>query len=336
MSIKIHISYHSTKDIAMLKDLFDQERSYINYFFDHIDLNQMNNFFELLKNCTGMIVFTGVGKSGLVAKKIAATMTSTNSRAIFLSPINALHGDLGIIKEEDIFIFLSKSGESDELLNLVPSLRNKGVQLVAVVSNPQSRLAKACNFCVHLPLIRELCPYNLAPTTSTSIQMIFGDVMAIALMQLHNLSLDEYALNHPAGSIGKKITLKVRDLMLTENYIPYCHPNDILYDVLVELSNKRCGCLLVIDDSFHLLGIFTDGDLRRNLQEIGSSVLHKKMEEIMNPKPRTVSPNVLATVALKTMENSLNSEVTVLPVVDEEKKVLGLIKLHDIIQTGIS
>lgn len=320
----------------MLKDLFDQERNYINYFFDHLDLNQMNAFFDLLKNCTGMIVFTGVGKSGLIAKKIAATMTSTNSRAIFLSPINALHGDLGIIKGEDVFVFLSKSGESDELLNLIPSLRNKGVVLVAVVSNPNSRLAKACNLCIHLPLIRELCPYDLAPTTSTTIQMIFGDVMAIALMKLHNLSLDEYALNHPAGSIGKKITLKVSDLMLTDQQIPFCHPEDILYDALVELSNKRCGCVLVVDDYYHLLGIFTDGDLRRNLQEMGSSVLYKRMNEIMNRKPRTVMPNVLATVALKKMENSLRSEVTVLPVIDEEHIVLGLIKLHDIIQTGIS
>lgn len=319
----------------MLQELFDNTHRHINYFFDHIDMQAMEEVFDILRSRPGMIILTGVGKSGLVAKKIAATMTSTNTRAIYLSPVNALHGDLGIVTDRDVFVFLSKSGESEELLTLIPSLRNKGVKLIAVVSNPESRLAKACDKVVVLPVERELCPFNMAPTISTTVQMIFGDVMTIGLMRLKNFSLEEYALNHPAGRIGKRITVKVRDLMITGDNIPHCKPNDKLGDVLVELSNKRCGCVLILDEARHLLGIFTDGDLRRTLQNVGSDSLNEPVENVMTKNPRHISPDVLASDAIKIMENSLTNEVTVLPVLNEETQVIGLIKLHDIIQTGI-
>lgn len=319
----------------MLKELLDNEREYLNYFFDTVDLSALEKAFEVLEACQGVIVLTGVGKSGLIAKKIAATMTSTNTRAIYLSPTNALHGDLGIVKAQDVFVFLSKSGESDELLNLIPSLRNKGVALMAVVANPKSRLARACDHVVLLPVKHELCPYDMAPTTSTVTQMIFGDVMAMALMRLRKFSLDDFALNHPAGRIGKRIVMKVKDLMIKDERIPTCAPSTLLVDTLVELSNKRCGCVLIIDDEGKLLGIFTDGDLRRSLQKTGPSALHESMENLMNKTPRSIHPDALATEAVKVMENSLKNEVTVLPVIDGDRKVMGLIKLHDIIQTGI-
>ncbi|MEM1282502.1 MAG: KpsF/GutQ family sugar-phosphate isomerase [Chlamydiota bacterium] len=319
----------------MLQELFDNTHQHLNYFFEHVDMKVMEEVFDILKSRPGMIILTGVGKSGLVAKKIAATMTSTNTRAIYLSPINALHGDLGIVTDRDVFVFLSKSGESEELLSLVPSLRNKGVKLIAVVSNKESRLAKASDRVVYLPLEKELCPFNMAPTTSTTIQMIFGDVITIGLMRLKNFSIEEYALNHPAGRIGKRITVKVRDLMIKGDNIPHCKPNDKLVDILVELSNKRCGCVLILDEGRKLKGIFTDGDLRRTLQNLGSDALNESMEKIMITTPRFISPDVLAREAIKIMENSLSHEVTVLPVVNDEKQVIGLIKLHDIIQTGI-
>lgn len=319
----------------MLKELLDNEKKYLNYFFDHIDMEALEDVFSILKSRPGMIVLTGIGKSGLVAKKIAATMTSTNTRAIYLSPINALHGDLGIITERDVFVFLSKSGESDELLNLIPSLRNKGVKLIAVVSKPESRLAKACDNALILPVEKELCPFNMAPTTSAIVQMIFGDLMAIGLMREKNVSIEDYALNHPAGSIGRKITMKVRDLMISDEQIPRCSKENSLAEILVELSNKRCGAVLVTNEAHELLGIFTDGDLRRTLQEEGARAMERKVEEIMTKNPRTISPDTLATEAVRVMENSFVNEVTVLPVLNEKKQVIGLIKLHDIIQTGI-
>jgi arabinose-5-phosphate isomerase len=319
----------------MLKELFENTQQHLDYFFKNIDMQELEEVFDILRSRPGMIILTGVGKSGLVAKKIAATMTSTNTRAIYLSPINALHGDLGIVTDRDVFVFISKSGESEELLSLIPSLRNKGVKLIAVVSNPKSRLAKACDKVINLPVEKELCPFNMAPTISTTVQMIFGDVITIGLMRLKNFSLEDYALNHPAGRIGKRITVKVKDLMITGEKIPHCKPNDKLVDTLVELSNKRCGCVLIIDEARKLMGIFTDGDLRRTLQDKGSNSLDEPIETVMTKTPRHISPDVLATEAIKIMENSLSNEVTVLPVLNDEKQVIGVIKLHDIIQTGI-
>lgn len=319
----------------MLKELFDKKREYLNHFFESINLQEAEKFLEILRGCRGLMVFTGVGKSGLIAKKIAVTMTSTGSRALYLSPTNALHGDLGILSKEDLFILLSKSGESDELLSLLPFLRNKGVKILGVVSNPKSRLAKACDFTVTLPVMKELCPFNLAPTTSTAIQMIFGDVMAIALMQKSNFTMDQYAMNHPAGSIGKRMTVKVSDLMLVGNHVPLCKPEDKLVDTLVELSNKRCGCVLVIDENKTLQGIFTDGDLRRALLNQGPNVLQMTMKQLMTCSPKFMPPGKLALEAMQLMEADQKNAITCLPVIDDNKKVLGLIKLHDIIQSGL-
>jgi len=319
----------------LLQELLHNEKRYLDYFFNHIDIPSFEKIFNVLESCKGVIALSGVGKSGLIAKKIAATMTSTNSRAIYISPTNALHGDLGIVKENDVFMFFSTSGESEELLNLIPILRNKGVPMIAVVSNMQSRLAKACDYAVNLPLERELCPFNMAPTTSTVIQMIFGDVMAIGLMKKRNFTLNDFALNHPAGRIGKRINLKVRDIMITDGDIPRCKPTDKLIDTLVELSNKRCGCVLILDDTGKLCGIFTDGDLRRTLLNSGAELFEKTMEEVMTKNPRSISSDILAVDAIKIMENSFKNEVTVLPVIDEDNHAIGLIKLHDIIQSGV-
>lgn len=320
---------------AVLKELFSQKRQYLDFFFEKLDIEAADQLLQMLFDCQGTMIFTGVGKSGLVAKKIAMTMTSTGSRAVYLSPTNALHGDMGILNSKDVFVMLSKSGESDELLHMIPSLRNKGVKLVAIVSNGNSRLAKACDFSITLPLEKELCPFNLAPTTSTSIQMIFGDVLTIALMRMNNFSLDEYALNHPAGRIGKRITTKVQDLMLSGANLPVCKPHDKLVDILVELSNKRCGCLLVVDEAMTLQGIFTDGDLRRALLKQGAAVLDQPIQNMMTCSPRYIAPNKLAWEAMQLMESDPKNAITVMPVLGEAKKVLGLIKLHDLVQSGL-
>jgi arabinose-5-phosphate isomerase len=263
------------------------------------------------------------------------TMTSTGTKALYLSPTNALHGDIGMITDKDILVLVSKSGESEELLNFIPFLRNRGVYMIALVSNPSSRLAKSCDFVMNLPLERELCPFDLVPTTSTTVQMIFGDMLAVALMNLKNYSLDKYALNHPAGRIGKRTMVKVKDLMLVGTDIPFCSTKNNLRTTLVELSNKRCGCVLIVDENRHLLGIFTDGDLRRALQSRGANVLEIAMDQLMTKTARWIGPDDLAWVAMQKMESDQKNAITVLPVIDDEKKVVGLIKMHDIVQAGI-
>ena len=319
----------------MIKQLLNRQKESLNFFFEHLNVTETQKIIDLIYKCKGIIYFTGVGKSALVAKKIALTLTSTGTKALYLGATSAMHGDLGIVSKEDVFVVLSKGGESEELLNLVPFLRNRGVFVIGLVSDPKSRLAKASDQYIHLPLEKELCPHGLAPTTSSVIQMLFGDILAIALMELKEFPLDQYRLNHPAGKIGKRLTIKVRDLMITGEGIPLCRPEDKLVDELVELSNKKCGCLVVIDSSHQLLGIFTDGDLRRALQSHGSKALEASIGELMIKTPKTILPDVMAYDALLQMESNQKSPVMVLPVVDENKKVIGIIKMHDIVQAGV-
>ena len=248
----------------MLQEIFDKQRIYTNHFFESLHLEPIEQLVQLLLNCSGTLFFTGVGKSGLVAKKIALTMVSTGTRACYLSPIDAVHGDLGMVSSQDTFMIFSKSGESEELIHLVPAIRNKGATLIGVMCRAKSRLAAICHQTIILPFQHELCPFDMAPTMSTTSQLLFGDLLTVALMRHKNFGLDQYALNHPSGRIGKRMILKVKDLMLKGERIPVCGPEDRLGDILVELSNKRCGCILIVDQEDKLLGIFTDGDLRRS------------------------------------------------------------------------
>lgn len=318
-----------------LKLLLETERTNLNHFLDNVNVDALQELHDLLFDCSGLIILTGVGKSGLIAEKISLTLSSTGSRALYISPTNALHGDIGVVSAPDIFIMLSKSGESDELLNLVPYLRNKNVKIIAIVCNGKSRLAKAVDFVLELPLEPELCPFDLAPTTSTVMQMIVGDVLAVGLMHSKQFSKDQFAANHPAGRIGRRIATRVKDLMIKGEGVPLAHPNDKLVDTLVELSNKRCGCVLISDASQKLLGIFTDGDLRRALQNKGSIALESKMVDLMTKAPRSIHAQVLAWDALHQMEADQKRPITVLAVLDDEEKIVGLIKMHDIIQAGL-
>lgn len=319
----------------MLKELLETERKILNSFFDHVDVSSVEKLLQILKDCSGLILTSGVGKSGLVAEQIAVTLTSTGTRAFFLSPINALHGDIGIVSKGDVFLLMSKSGESEELLQMVPFIRNRGAKPIAIVNNDNSRLAKACEMTIVLPLDRELCPNNIVPTTSAVTHMIFGSALAIGLMKLKNFSLIEYAMNHPAGKIGRRLTVRVEDLMLKNGDVPLCAPEDKLVDTLVELSNKKCGCVIVAGKDKTFMGIFTDGDLRRSLQKLGPKALDSTMQMLMTKPARYISSSDLASAALEMMEVDQNRPITVLPVVNEGSKVVGLIKMHDIIQSGL-
>ncbi len=319
----------------MLNKLFKKQKIAIDHFFSSLDLQRSEDSLTLLGSCEGVIFWSGVGKSGYIAQKIAATMMSTGTKAQFLSPIDALHGDLGMVTEKDLIILLSKSGETDELLHLLPALRNKGAKIIAITSNPHSRLVKSADLFLELPCSGELCPFDLAPTISAEIQLLFGDVLAIALMQSKDFTLNAFAQNHPAGRIGRRATIKVKDLMLDIKKAPLCFPKDYLKDVLLDFSDKRCGCLVVIDEEKNLKGIFTDGDLRRALQIKGEQILQLSLGDMMTHSPRFIKADALAWEAMKLMEADQKHPIMVLPVLNEETKVVGLIKLHDIIQAGL-
>lgn len=318
---------------SLMKDLSEG----IQDFFSLFDNKKFESLVLFLLSLKGHIIVTGVGKSGLIAKKISATLNSSGSASLFLSPQDALHGDLGIIRSGDAVLLLSKSGETDELVELCPALRNKGAKLIAVVSSDNdSRLTKAADFAFQLPQLKEICPFDLAPTTSTISQLIFGDLLSITLMRKKGITQNDFILNHPAGRIGKRNLIRVEDLMLKESALPKCYPHMKLTDILVELSNKKCGCICVVNKDDTLLGIFTDGDLRRAIQVFQEKAFVCSIESLMTLNPKVTYPDVLAYHAMCLMEEDPKKAITVLPVVSKNgNTLLGLIKMHDILQTGL-
>ncbi|XP_073284122.1 probable arabinose 5-phosphate isomerase [Primulina huaijiensis] len=324
----------TTLDQAHLLNLFKSQQNYLNYFFQNLDLSQTLAFTQTLLDSKGTIFFSGVGKSGFVAQKISQTLVSLGIRSGFLSPVDALHGDIGILSSQDLLVLFSKSGNSEELLKLVPCVKAKGVYLISVTSVTPNGLMGLCDLNVNLPLQRELCPFDLAPVTSTAIQMVFGDTVAIALMGARNLSKEMYAANHPAGRIGKTLIFKVKDLMKKGEELPICREGDLIMDQLVELSSKGCGCLLVIDNDYHLLGTFTDGDLRRTLKASGEGIFKLTVGEMCNRNPRTISPDAMAVVAMQKME-SPPSAVQFLPVIGDHNVLIGIVTLHGLVSAGL-
>ncbi|GLU07757.1 hypothetical protein SLE2022_247050 [Rubroshorea leprosula] len=319
---------------STLFHLFKSQQDHLNYFFQNLDLTQTLAFTHALLNSPGTIFFTGVGKSGFVANKISQTLVSLGIPSAFLSPLDALHGDIGALSSRDILVLFSKSGSTEELLRLVPCARAKGSYLIAVTSVEGNALASLCDMNVHLPLEKELCPFNLAPVTSTAIQMVFGDTVAIALMGARNLTKEEYAANHPAGRIGKSLIFKVKDVMKKQDELPVCREGDLIMDQLVELTGKGCGCLLVIDEEYHLIGTFTDGDLRRTLKASGEGIFKLTVGEMCNRKPRTIDPDAMAVEAMQKME-SPPSPVQFLPVINQQNILIGIVTLHGLVSAGL-
>ncbi|KAG9146389.1 hypothetical protein Leryth_020122 [Lithospermum erythrorhizon] len=321
-------------DQSKLLTLFKTQQKYLNHFFQNLDLQQTLSFTQTLLNCKGTIFFTGVGKSGFVAQKISQTLVSLGIKSGFLSPTDALHGDIGILGNQDLLVMFSKSGNSEELLRLVPCARAKGAFLISITSVENNGLMGLCDLNVHLPLERELCPFDLAPVTSTAIQMVFGDTVAIGLMSARNLSKHEYAANHPAGRIGKTLIFKVKDVMKKKEDLPVCKEGDLIMDQLIELTSKGCGCLLVIDDEHRLVGTFTDGDLRRTLKASGEGIFKLTVGEMSNKNPRTIGPDAMAVEAMQKME-SPPSPVQFLPVIDYDGVLIGIVTLHVLVSVGL-
>jgi arabinose-5-phosphate isomerase len=319
----------------MLQTLLAQQQNSLNFFFENLDRIQSEKILQVMLNCVGSLVFSGVGKSGMIAEKIAATYSSIGVRAFYVSPMDLVHGELGRISSQDVFICLSKSGETKELLALIPYLKQKSVKILGWISQEGSSLGKIVDLSVLLPVDAELCPFNLAPTISAEVQLIFGDLLTVAFMHKQELSLQEYAKNHPAGSIGKIANYKVEDVMLTEGHLPVCYPKDKLKDVLVELSRKRCGCLVVIDQDKKVQGVFTDGDLRRALQNQPAFILEEMMENLMTQKFLCIEEKESLYKAAKVMNIQPNQWISMLPVV-REGCLVGIVRLHDVVGVNLA
>lgn len=300
-----------------------------------LDENQVRKVVELLANCEGKVVILGVGKSGIIGQKIAATMTSTGTAALYLHPSDALHGSLGIVQGDDVVMVLSNSGETDELVAMLPYLKNRGVPMVAIVGNLNSTLARRADAVIDASVDKEACPLNLAPTTSTTVALAIGDALAMTVMKVKGLTSDDFAVNHPAGRLGKRLTLRVADLMHCNGENPTITSGSSWVDVVRAISNGGLGAVCVVDADGHLAGIITDGDLRRAIERTSHELLAKLTgDDFMTRKPVVATPELLAFDALRLMEDRPR-QISVLPVIDQDGKCVGLIRVHDIVRSGL-
>jgi arabinose-5-phosphate isomerase len=293
--------------------------------------NDFDRACELLFSCQGKIIVIGMGKSGHIGRKISATLASTGSPAFYIHPGEALHGDMGMIAANDIILAISYSGETEEVVQILPAIKQIGTPIIALTANPTSRLGKAARYTLITRVKQEACPYNLAPTSSTTATLVLGDAIAVVLLNMRDFSADDFARRHPGGSLGKKLLLRVDDLMHRNEAVPKVQANTTLKDALLEITKKRLGVTTVVDDHNQLLGIFTDGDLRRNIEQ-NANIYETCIADIMSKNPRTIHPDELATEALSLMKAS---KITSL-VVSNNGKVEGLIHIHDLLQAGIS
>jgi len=300
-----------------------------------LDPRQIEHVVELLANCRGKVVLLGIGKSGIIAQKIAATMTSTGTPALYLHPSDALHGGIGIVDADDVVVVLSNSGETDEVIALVPYLKHRKVPLIALLGNLNSTLAKRADAVLDASVTEEACPLNLAPTTSTTVTLALGDALALTLMRVKGLTPDDFAINHPAGRLGKRLTLKVSDLMHSGAENPTVPAGSRWLEVVRAISSGGLGAVNVVDGEGRLEGLITDGDLRRAIERLDHAALEAlTCGEFMTHSPIAASPSLLAFDALRLMEDR-PSQISVLPVVDENRVCIGLIRLHDIVRSGL-
>lgn len=284
---------------------------------------------EAILHCRGRIVISGMGKSGHIGSKIAATLASTGTPAFFVHPAEAAHGDLGMIMAEDVVIALSYSGESEELLAILPALKRKGVVLIAITGRADSALARHADIHIHTPVFQEACPLGLAPTTSTTVMMAVGDALAVALLKAHQFTADDFALSHPAGSLGKRLLVRVADLMHRDSDLPLVSSQASLREAIVTMSEKGLG-LCIIAENQQLIGIFTDGDLRRLFAK-EDDILSMNIAQVMHQSPTTIESEKLAHEALRVMQEK---RINALIVLDKEQ-IVGALNMHDLLRAGI-
>lgn len=286
---------------------------------------------DLLYLCKGRIVVTGMGKSGIIARKMVATMNSTGSPSIFLHPSDAVHGDLGMVRNDDVVICISKSGDTQEVRQLMPMFKRIGVPTISMVGNMNSHLALQSDIALDISVTEEACPHNLAPTTSTTATLAMGDALAVTLLEKKNFTADDFAMFHPGGNLGKRLLLKIEELAVTGDQIPKIRMTTSLSDAILEMTSKRLGATSVVDDQGQLTGIITDGDLRRLLQKT-TNVADLTAAEVMTKNPKTIRKGTLASIALQEMEQF---SITQLIIVDEARRPFGVVHLHDLVRAGL-
>lgn len=306
------------------------ERDAISAMTHRLD-QQFTSACELMLGCTGRVVVMGMGKSGHIGKKIAATLASTGTPAFFVHPAEASHGDLGMITEHDIVLAISYSGSSQEIVTLLPMLKRRNIRIISMTGNASSTLAEVSEAHLNVAVEVEACPLDLAPTASTTATLVMGDALAIALLEARGFTAEDFAFSHPGGALGRKLLLRVVDIMHTGDKIPFVKADASLSQALLTMTEKGFGMTTVVDDSHQLLGIFTDGDLRRTLDK-GVDLSKAQISDIMNRTPKTISNKALAAEALNIMEEK---KITALVVRDEEHCPVGVIHMHDLLRAGV-
>ncbi len=286
---------------------------------------------DLIYQCKGRVIITGMGKSGIVGRKIAATLTSTGTAALFLHPAEGMHGDLGIVHKDDVLICISKSGNTHELFQIVPLIKRIGVPIISLTGNRRSRLAERSDVVLDASVEQEACSNNLAPTSSTTVALVLGDALAVALLEKRNFKSQDFALLHPGGSLGKKLTMKIDDIMFTSDRIPIVSVEMKLEEVIFEITSKRFGSTCVVDKNKRLVGIITDGDLRRLLERT-KDIWQLKAADVMTKNPKTIKTGIMAADALNMMTDYSIMQVVI---VDDKNVPQGIIHLHDILEAGI-
>lgn len=287
---------------------------------------------NLILHCRGRVVITGMGKSGIVGKKIVATLNSTGTPSIYLHPSDAVHGDLGMVRSEDIVICISKSGNTEEIVNLLPLFKRIEVPIIAMVGNTSSKIAREAEIILDISVEQEACSLDLAPTSSTTATLVLGDAIAITLLEKRNFTEEDFARFHPGGHLGKRLLLKVQEMMVTGNGVPIVEEHVSLKDAIIEMTSKRLGATCIVNGTGQLTGIITDGDLRRllgktlNLNSLTAS-------DVMTKNPKSIGPDALAATAMQQMEMY---SITQLVVVDENRKPIGMIHIHDLVKAGLT
>jgi len=316
--------------ISRAKKVLENESKAIAGLIDKIDEN-FDKIIDLLAKNKGRVIITGMGKPGFIAQKVSATMSSTGTASLYLHPAEALHGDLGRVTSEDIIIAFSNSGETEEIVKLLPIIKKIGAKLISITGNTKSTLAVNSDFSIDSSIEKEACPMGLAPTTSTTAMLALGDALAIALLEKKNIQPKDFALYHPGGSLGKRLLLKVEDIMRVRDKTPIVQKDTVIKDVLLKITQLRAGSASVIDADGKLIGIFTDGDLRRHFEE-GTDLLHCKVCDVMTKSPVSIKGERLVAEAFKILSSKNIDEI---PVVDEEGRPVGVLDVQDILKAGL-
>jgi arabinose-5-phosphate isomerase len=286
---------------------------------------------DIIYRSKGRVVLTGTGKSGLIARKIVATLNSTGTAAIYMHPTDALHGDLGMVRKEDVVIIISKSGSTDEISKLLPMFKRLGVKLITMSGNPDSSLVKESDIFLNISVKEEACPHDLAPTSSTTAALVMGDALSVALLEKRGFTQEDFALLHPGGSLGKRLSLKIDEIMIKGDGVPIVKEDSSIKDIIIEMTGKRLGTTCVVNKDGKLTGVITDGDLRRLLEKT-MDVKNLVATDIMSKNPKVTDKDYLASFALQTMESH---KITSLIVANSEKKPIGIVHLHDLVNLGL-